>query len=111
MWTKVRNAAGGPMECPRAQCLRRVLFGTRLVQTSPPWFRATEAGHLALSGERRIALGALSEAIGLGYRDPLLGIDPAFAELHGDPAFQAQIHRMTELINIERAKLGMVPLQ
>ena len=73
-------------------------------------FRFIEASHLALAGEREEALAALTEAIDLGYRDPLLGIDPAFADLHDDPAFQAQVERMIELINIERAKLGMEPL-
>jgi hypothetical protein len=33
-----------------------------------------------------------------------------FGELHDDPAFQAQLSRMIDLINIERAKLGMGPL-
>ena len=36
--------------------------------------------------------------------------DPAFAELLDDPAFKAQLTRMTVLVNIERAKLGMAPL-
>ncbi|MDT8439185.1 MAG: hypothetical protein RQ729_09280, partial [Wenzhouxiangellaceae bacterium] len=73
-------------------------------------FRAAEAAHLALSGERQAALGALTDAIDLGYRDPLLARAPAFAELADDPDFQAQVERMIELINVERAKLGMEPL-
>jgi tetratricopeptide (TPR) repeat protein len=73
-------------------------------------FRFTEAAHLALSGERTAALAKLAEAIDLGWRDPLLGIEPAFTELHDDPVFQAQVARMTDLINIEREKLGMEPL-
>lgn len=70
-------------------------------------FRFLVASHLALAGEREEALATLAEAIDLGYRDPLLGIDPSFAELHDDPAFQAQLTRMTDLINAERAKLGL----
>jgi TolB-like protein/Tfp pilus assembly protein PilF len=73
-------------------------------------FRFVEASHLALAGERAAALAALAEAIDQGYRDPLLGIDPSFAALRDDPAFQAQVQRMTGLINAERAKLSMKPL-
>jgi TolB-like protein len=73
-------------------------------------FLMTEARYLALAGERAAALAALTQAIDLGVRDPLLGRDPAFAELHDEPAFKAQLTRMTGLINIERAKLGMAPL-
>jgi TolB-like protein/Tfp pilus assembly protein PilF len=73
-------------------------------------FRFLVASHLALAGEREEALATLTEAIDLGYRDPLLGIDPAFADLRDDPAFQAQVQRMTDLINAERAKLGLNPL-
>ncbi len=73
-------------------------------------FRMTEARYLALAGERTAALAALTAAIDVGARDPLLGKDPAFAELRDDPAFQTQIRRMIELINIERAKLDMAPL-
>jgi hypothetical protein len=53
---------------------------------------------------------SLTESIDRATHDPLLGQDPAFAELHDNPAFQAQIRRMIELINIERAKLDMAPL-
>jgi TolB-like protein len=73
-------------------------------------FPITEARYLALAGERAAALAALTVAIDLGWRGRLLDRDPAFAELHGDPAFQAQVSRMIDLINIERAKLGMEPL-
>lgn len=73
-------------------------------------FRFIEASHLALAGERDQALAALAEAIDLGYRDPLLGIDPAFAALREDPAFQAQVVRNIDLINAERAQLDMEPL-
>jgi TolB-like protein/Flp pilus assembly protein TadD len=75
-----------------------------------PWFRFAEASYLALAGEHAAALAALTEAIDLGARDPLLGQDPAVAGLHDDPAFQFQISRMVDLINIERATLGMGPL-
>ncbi len=70
----------------------------------------TEVRYFALANERAAALKALTQAIDLGVRDPLLGRDPAFAELQGDPAFKAQLTRLTELINIERAKLDMAPL-
>jgi TolB-like protein len=73
-------------------------------------FHYTEAGHLALGGKHKEALAALAEAIDLGYRNPLFGIDPTFAELRDDPDFQAQVARVIKLINIERAKLDMEPL-
>jgi hypothetical protein len=73
-------------------------------------FRFLEAGHLALSGKHDAALVALTDSIDRGRRDPLLGIEPSFADLHDDPVFQAQVARMTDLINIERAKLDMEPL-
>ncbi|NGX15841.1 hypothetical protein [Wenzhouxiangella sp. XN24] len=73
-------------------------------------FLITEARYLALAGERAAALAALAVAIDRGTRNPLLGRDPAFVELHDDPAFQAQVSRMIDLINIERDKLEMGPL-
>jgi TolB-like protein len=73
-------------------------------------FLMDEAVYFALAGERANALKMLTRAIDLGYRDPLLGRDPAFAELRNDSAFQAQLARMKTLINIERAKLKMAPL-
>ena len=73
-------------------------------------FLMTEARYRALAGERAAALKALTRAIDLGGRDPLLGRDPAFAELRDDPDFKAQLARMKKLINAERAKLKMAPL-
>jgi TolB-like protein len=73
-------------------------------------FVIIEARYLALADERAAALKALTQAIDLGVRDPLLRRDPAFAELGDDPEFKAQNARMITLINIERAKLGMAPL-
>ncbi len=73
-------------------------------------FVMTEARFFALADERAAALKALTQAIDLGVRDPLLDRDPAFAELRDVPEFKAQNARMTALINIERAKLGMAPL-
>jgi tetratricopeptide (TPR) repeat protein len=73
-------------------------------------FVATEARYFALADERAAALKAMTQAIDLGFRDPLLGRDPAFAALDDDPEFKAQNARMIKLINIERAKLGMAPL-
>lgn len=73
-------------------------------------FVMNEARYFALAGERDAAVAKLTVAIDLGFRDPLLGRDPAFTELRDDPEFNAQLTRMTELINIERAKLNMAPL-
>jgi tetratricopeptide (TPR) repeat protein len=73
-------------------------------------FLMDEARYFALAGERTQALTALTQAIDRGVRNPQLAREPAFAELQGDPGFQAQVARMTGLINTERAKLGMAPL-
>jgi hypothetical protein len=70
----------------------------------------TEARYSALSGERAAALKALTQAIDLGVRDPLLARDPAFAGLLDDSEFKAQNARMISLINVERAKLELAPL-
>jgi TolB-like protein/Tfp pilus assembly protein PilF len=74
------------------------------------WFRYHQAAHAALSNEREAALARLAAAIDAGFRDPLLVRDRAFEPWHDDPGFLAQVGRMRELINIERAKLGMEPL-
>ena len=73
-------------------------------------FRMIEARYFALADERAAALKALTKAIDLGLRDPLLDRDPAFAGLRDDPEFKAQNARMITLINIDRAKLDMAPL-
>jgi tetratricopeptide (TPR) repeat protein len=73
-------------------------------------FRFNQASHDALSGRREAALARLAQAIDLGFRDPWLGRAPAFEPWHGDRAFLAQVARMRELINAERAALGMGPL-
>jgi TolB-like protein/Tfp pilus assembly protein PilF len=73
-------------------------------------FVMTEARYFALADERADALEALTQAIDLGVRDPLLAREPAFAGLKDDPGFQAQVTRVIGLINAERAKLGMPPL-
>lgn len=73
-------------------------------------FVAREARHAALSGNRAQAVDTLGRAIDAGYREPLLAQDPAFAGLADDPDFRAQVDRMIELINAERAKLDLAPL-
>jgi TolB-like protein/Tfp pilus assembly protein PilF len=74
------------------------------------YFRYAQASHAALSDQRERALELLANAIDIGFRDPLLGRAPAFEPWHDDPAFVAQVARMRELINIERAKLDLEPL-
>jgi TolB-like protein/Tfp pilus assembly protein PilF len=74
------------------------------------YFRYAQAAHAALSDQRERALALLAQAIDLGFRDPLLARMPAFEPWHDDPEFLAQAARMDDLINIERAKLGMAPL-
>ena len=74
------------------------------------YFRYAQASHAALSEQREQALTLLAKAIDIGFRDPFLGRMPAFEPWHDDPEFLAQVERMRELINTERAKLGMEPL-
>jgi tetratricopeptide (TPR) repeat protein len=74
------------------------------------YFRYAQAAHAALSDQRERALELLAQAIDLGFREPLLGRMPAFEPWHDDPEFLAQAARMDDLINIERAKLGMAAL-
>jgi TolB-like protein len=70
-------------------------------------FRFDQATHDALSGRREAALARLEQAIDLGFRDPWLDRAPAFEPWHGDPEFLAQAARMRDLIDAERATLGM----
>lgn len=74
------------------------------------WFIYAQAAHAALGNERDTALARLAEAIDVGFRDPLLGRAPAFEPWHDDPEFLVQVERVRELINIERARLGMEPM-
>jgi tetratricopeptide (TPR) repeat protein len=74
------------------------------------WFRATQAAQLALAEDHEAAIARLTAAVDAGHRDPLLDRWPEFATLHGNPRFRALVERMTMLIDIERAKLGLKPL-
>ena len=73
-------------------------------------FSFVKASFHALSDERERALERLAEAISLGYRNPLLGRHPAFEPWWSDAEFRALVERNIELIDIERAKLGLGPL-
>lgn len=73
-------------------------------------FVAVEARHAALSGDHAEAVETLTRAIDTGFRDPQLARDPAFAEFENEPGFQAQVERMTDLINAEREALGLEPM-
>lgn len=101
----------------RNQSLRDLLgnWGRRLDKLREqgrrnPEMLFVEASHAGLSGQQEKALEKLTRAIDAGYRNPLLARDPACSELTDDPAFQAQVERMIELINAERAKLDLEPL-
>ncbi|MFW6206716.1 MAG: serine hydrolase [Gemmatimonadota bacterium] len=73
-------------------------------------FAFAQASFLAVSGDREQALERLRVAIDRGHRDPLLGRSPPFEPWWDDPEFRALVERNTELIDQERAKLGMEPL-
>jgi TolB-like protein/tetratricopeptide (TPR) repeat protein len=101
----------------RKQTLRDLLahWGRRLDQLREqgrrnPEMMFLEAAHASLSDQHEKALEKLARAIDAGHRDPLLARNPAFSGLTDDPAFQAQVDRMIELINAERAKLDLEPL-
>ena len=69
-----------------------------------------EAGLRTLEGDSEGALALVAVAIDKGLRSPALAREPVFAGLRGDPRFQAQVARMTGLINAEREKLGWAPM-
>jgi tetratricopeptide (TPR) repeat protein len=73
-------------------------------------FAFAQASFHAVSGERDRALERLGEAIDRGYRDPLLFRSPPFEPWWNDANFRALVDRNVELINVERAKLGLEPL-
>ena len=75
-----------------------------------PWIHFLEISYLAMRGESGQAIERLTYAIDGGLRDPRLAQWPAFDGLRSDPDFQREFARMTELINVERAKLGWEPL-
>ena len=106
-----QKALGHDAELDRTlgQWEARIIFlreqGYRLSQLS-----YIEAGFHALSGNREAALEALARAIDEGFRVPWLAHDAAFKGLRGDPGFQAQVERMVALVNRERERLGMQPL-
>ena len=74
-------------------------------------FHFAQARYHALAGQREPALSDLTEAIGRGYRNPLLGSDPAFADLHDDPEFIELVERVVDQINAERAQLNLAPFK
>ncbi|WP_376694844.1 tetratricopeptide repeat protein [Wenzhouxiangella sp. EGI_FJ10305] len=75
-----------------------------------PRFVMIEADYAVLSDLPEEAIEKLTRAIDAGYRDPRLAFDPVFSELSNHQSFQAQVDRMIELINAERAKLDLEPL-
>lgn len=74
-------------------------------------FASVLARYRALAGAPRAAVATLAHAIDLGYRDPLLEREPAFADLREAPGFRAQAARMHALIAGERSKLAALARQ
>jgi TolB-like protein/tetratricopeptide (TPR) repeat protein len=73
-------------------------------------FAFVQASFHALSGERNRALERLSVAIDRGHRDPMLFRSPPFEPWWNDADFRTLVDRNVDLINVERAKLGLQPL-
>ena len=83
--------------------------------------RVLSLSALRMQGQALVALGRTDESVARARerlaivpQDDVAATDLLFtlsaAGLHDDPAFQTQLGRMIELINSERAKLGMGPL-
>ena len=76
-----------------------------------PYFRFVESGFEALSGNRDKAVALLGEAIEDGYRNAQLQLEPEFHMLGDDPEFRQLVERNFKLINAEREKLDLPPLE
>lgn len=75
-----------------------------------PYFRFVESSFEALSGNRDQAMALLLEAIEGGYRNLQLQCEPQFHGLRDNPEFLRLVERNFTLINSEREKLGLPPL-
>ncbi|MDZ7789299.1 MAG: hypothetical protein U5L08_02150 [Xanthomonadales bacterium] len=75
-----------------------------------PNFRVVRASLEALAGHHDRAVQWLDLAVGAGYRHPLLHEHPAFVHLRNRADFRDVVGRNFELINAERAELGLQPL-
>ena len=71
------------------------------------WLTFVDTSQAALRGARDEALAKLRQGIEQGVRVPRLFALPAFAPFQDDPAFQAEVARMHDLINAERRLLGL----
>ncbi|NBB92853.1 MAG: hypothetical protein GVY32_06780 [Gammaproteobacteria bacterium] len=76
-----------------------------------PYFHAIRARLEALSGHPEPAVEFLARSVEGGYLDPLLQRMPSFSMLRNDPAFQRVVERNFELIDIERSKLDLPPIE
>jgi len=65
----------------------------------------------AVSGNTAEALRSFSEAMDLGYREPLLGRMLAVADLADAPAFDALLKEMRIRIDAERVRAGLGPIK
>jgi len=75
-----------------------------------PYFRFVESGFEALSGNHDKAISLLDEAIEGGHLNAQLNCEPEFHMLREKSEFQTLIERNFRLINIERAKLDLSPI-
>jgi len=71
----------------------------------------TRALLYALRDQKESAIEALGKAIEWGQRDWRVFMHPAFRDLHAEPAFMAVLKRWQDLVNEDRAKLDLPPLE
>jgi tetratricopeptide (TPR) repeat protein len=71
------------------------------------WF--TQAQYDALNGDVDAAIESLQTALDRGFRIPSAFESPIFASLNGEPRYDELVQRLAQLVDEERAKLGMPP--
>jgi TolB-like protein len=65
--------------------------------------------YAALNSDTEVAITSLEQALDRGLRSPYFFDSPVFASLHDDPRFDELVQRLADLVDGERAKLGMPP--
>lgn len=97
---------------PDAAWLNARIAAVRAALRDDPW--ASTRVELALlldaAGDRRGAIGALSEAVDAGWRDAAyLRVSPLFADLRADPAFAGVLDAIARRVAAERRRVLDAP--
>ncbi|RZV41417.1 MAG: hypothetical protein EX271_08070 [Acidimicrobiales bacterium] len=97
---------------------KRMVDATRLrVNQERGWGRDNvgldlrEAKLLILEGKNEEAMSMVESAFFKGTRDLYMVIDPGYAPLYEMPRYQAFKQKLTEAINLERAKINLPPME